>query len=221
VADTGARGRGAGVKGLRRTRNADAKARDWVDPERVGSKSDGLVAGWAKLGSPWGQGLGWVYLSRIPLTRYVAFEATPKLEISSVPAGTTSVSKKHEEARFAMLEVGRGEYEMLSQKGALGPNARHDDADAVRVLLESAKALVPGGEAVLLAFIVTEPSKGRVGVDNGLVEFAALGHDLAVPELDQLGFHGALLEPVDGARLGSWSTGVRPSGRGRREQGVG
>lgn len=47
-----------------------------------------LSLGWAKLGSPRSQGFGWGYLSRIPLTRYVAFEATPKLEISSVPAGT-------------------------------------------------------------------------------------------------------------------------------------
>lgn len=61
---------------------------------------------------------------------------------------------------------------------------------------------------------VTEPSKGRVGVDNGLVKFAALGHDLAVPELDQLGFHGALLEPVDGVMV-NWIPSVRAREKGR------
>lgn len=73
-------------------------------------------------------------------------------------------------------------------------NERHDDADAIRVLLKGAKALVPGGNTVLLAFGITKASKCRVGVDNGLVEFTAFGQDLAVPEFDQLGFHGTLLE---------------------------
>jgi hypothetical protein len=45
------------------------------------------------------------------------------------------------------------------------------------------------------------------------VEFAALGHDLAVPEFDQLGFHGALLEPVDGVMV-NWSLSVRSREKG-------